>query len=191
MTSPSASSAHCPRAARRASLALSLLALAAGVGCAQAEIPEVVVTRSDVAFPGMPSVAGLSAVTDEENPLSTTFDHPSDLELPSSLNPELRPLSASISGRDDMRDLSFLEGLTVTLRSRAPDAPPEHIVATYARRQSTGVGRVVELETDGDSDVLSFWDTHEAFYEIKLWGEMPEQDWAIDVTFAFEGEISM
>jgi hypothetical protein len=183
------SSSHSPRGLGRAPIAISLLALAALAGCsASADIPEVVVTRSDVAFEGVPYVPG---ITDVSQSVTTSFEHPSDFELPSGLNPELRPLSASIVGRGTMQDLSFLEGLTVTLSSRAPNAPEPQVVASYERTQQSGVGRVVPLEVDPDSDVLSYWDTKQAFYEVTLWGVMPSEDWAIDVTFAFEGHLSV
>jgi hypothetical protein len=183
------SASDCTFGLGRATRALSLLALVGLAGCsAEAEIPEVVVTRSGVAFEGVPYVPG---ITDVSQTVSTTFEHPADFELPSGLNPELHPVSASISGNGDMQDLSFLEGLTVTLASRAPNAPPPHVVASYERTRTSGVGRIVQLETDNDSDVLSYWDTKEAFYEVSLWGVMPSESWAIDVTFSFEGRLSV
>jgi hypothetical protein len=168
---------------------VSLLALALGAGCsASAELPEVLVTRSDVAFEGVPVVPG---VTDVTQTISTTFDHPSDFELPADLNPELHPLSASVSGRGDMQDLSFLEGVKVTLSSRSPNAPPARTLAYYERPSSGAVGRVVELQTNADSDVMTYWDTKQAYYDITLWGILPSEDWAIDVSFAFSGKISV
>lgn len=189
MTSTFFSSLSSSRSLRRASAAFSLLALAGLAGCsASAEIPEIVVTRSDVAFEGVPYVPG---ITDVSQSVSTTFEHPSDFELPSGLNPELKPLSASIAGRDTMQDLSFLEGLTVTLASRAPGAPPPAVVASYERTQTSGVGRVLQLDFDTESDILAYWDTKQAFYEVTLWGIMPSEDWSIDVTFSFEGKLSV
>jgi hypothetical protein len=106
------------------------------------------------------------------------------------MNPELRPLAATITGRGTMNDLSFLEGITLTLSSRAADAPPALVVANYERRDM-GVGRVVPLETDSDADVLEYWSTEDAYYEVRLWGMLPENDWAIDVAVSFAGELSV
>jgi len=180
---------HSVLSVRHAAGALTLLSLAFGAGCsASAEIPEVVVTRSDVAFEGVPVIPG---ITDVAQTLSTTFDHPSDFQLPDALNPELRPLSASVSGRGDMQDLSFLEGLRITLSSRAEGAPPPRILAYYERPRSGQAGRVVELQTNAESDVISYWDTDQAYYDVTLWGILPQEDWAIDVSFAFSGKISV
>jgi hypothetical protein len=170
-------------------LAVAISGLAFGAGCsASADIPEVVVTRSDVGFEAVPVIPGYTDISQE---LSTSFDHPSDFELPGGLNPELRPLSASVSGAGDMQDLSFLEGLEVTLASRAPNAPEPRVLAYYERPGGGQVGRVVQLQTNKKSDVLSYWDTKEAYYDVRIWGILPPEAWAIDVTFAFSGSISV
>jgi len=174
---------------RRALIAVGLASLALGAGCsASADIPEVVVTRSDIAFDGIPVIPGYTDITQT---LETSFDHPSDFELPDGLNPELRPLSVSVSGHGDMDDLSFLEGLEVTLSSRAEGAPEPEILAYYERPANGQASRVVHLQTNRKSDVLSYWDTQQAFYDIKIWGILPPEDWAIDVTFAFSGSLSV
>jgi hypothetical protein len=174
---------------RRAHLAVSLLSLALGAGCsASAEIPEVIVTQSDIEFPGVPAIPG---VTDVTQTVSTTFDHPSDVQLPDELNPELRPISASVTGRGSMQDLSFLEGLKVTISSHAEGAPPARTLAYYERPSNGKVGRVVNLQTNTESDVISYWDTDQAYYDVTLWGTLPSKDWAIDVSFAFSGKVSI
>jgi len=168
--------------------AVCLAALGFGAGCsAEAEIPEVTVTRSDVEFEGVPSIPGITDVAQE---VSTEFEHPADFELPQDLNPELHPLSAEISARGDMPSLSFLDSLDVTLASRAPGAPPPLVVASYERSPNGRVGRIVDLEIDPDSDVLSYWDTDQAYYTVTLSGVLPEQDWSIDVSFSFSGKLS-
>ena len=140
-----------------------------------------------MAFEGVPVIPG---VTDTTQEVSTEFDHPSDFELPQDLNPELHPLAAKIMARGDMPSLSFLEGLRVTLSSRAPGAPPPLVVASYERPTNGTAGRVINLEIDRDSDVLSYWDTDQAFYDVTLWGVLPAQDWSIDVSFSFSGKLS-
>jgi hypothetical protein len=186
---PSKNALICSPCVRRSSAAVGLLSLALAAGCsAEADIPEVVVTRSDVEFLGVPLIPG---VTDTTQSISTTFDHPSDMDLPSELHPELHPLAASIEGNGDMQDLSFLETMTVTLHSRAPGAPPPEVVASYERSTTGSVGRTVKLHTDPDSDVLSFWDTKQAYYEMTLSGVMPSEDWSVDVTFSFSGRFSI
>jgi len=177
------------RSLRSSLLGVCLASLAFAAGCsASAEIPEVVVTRTDLEFEGVPVIPG---ITDVSQTLNATFDHPADFELPDGLNPELRPLYVNVSGHGEMDDLSFLEGLEVKLSSRAPGAPEPEVLAYYERPASGEAGKIVHMQTNKNSDVLSYWDTQEAFYDVKLWGTLPPEAWAIDVTFAFSGSISV
>jgi hypothetical protein len=159
-----------------------------GIGCsARADIPEVEITQSDIEFPGVPHLPGV----DPSQTVSTSFDHPNGMSLPDSLNPELHPLGASITATGTMQDLSFLESLTLTISSRAVNAPPPQVVARYERNGSAAIGNVIQLETDSDTDVLDFWQTSGTFYDVTLSGSLPAEDWAIDVTVAFSGAISV
>jgi hypothetical protein len=166
-----------------------LAAALAGVGCsASADIPEVVVTQTDVGFDGVPRVPG---VTDVTTSLETQFDHPSGMELPDFLDPELHPLSAQVTARGTMEDLSFIETLTLTLTSRSPDAPPPRVVASYERPSTGAAGKVITLHTDRDSDVLKYWGKEGAFYDLEVSGILPQDHWAVDVSFSFSGHLSI
>lgn len=159
-----------------------------GLGCsASADIPEVVVTQTDIAFVGVPHIPGFEV----PNKVTTSFDHPEGLSLPDSLNPQLHALSASITARGEMQDLSFLEGLTLTIASRAEGAPAPLVVASYERPGNPVPGPMVRLETDGDANMLEYWSTKHAYYDVTLWGSLPQEDWAIDVSVSFAGEISV
>ena len=169
--------------------AAACFSLCSGLGCsAEGDIPEVLMTQSDVAFDGVPVIPGVPSTT---STIRTSFDHPKGFELPGVFNPELYPLSANITGLGDMRDLTFVEGLTLTLSSRAAGGPPPRVVASYERAPGGTVGRVVELDTDEDSDVLTYWSTQSAFYDITVWGLLPERAWAVDVNVTFSGSISV
>jgi hypothetical protein len=159
-----------------------------GLGCsASADIPEVQVTQTDIAFAGVPHIPGF----DVPNTVTTSFDHPEGLSLPDSLNPQLHPLSGSITARGAMQDLSFLEGLTLTIASRAEGAPAPQVVASYERPNGMLPSPNIQLKTDNDANMLEYWSTKDAYYEVTLWGSLPQEDWAIDVSVSFAGEISV
>ena len=167
-----------------------LLASLASVACsASADIPEVKVTQSDVAFDGVPRVPGLTDVT---TTLQTQFDHPKGFALPDMLDPELYPLSARVQARDGMENLGFIQEIKLTIASRSPDAPPPIVVASYRRTGSNAAsGKQIELQTDSDSDVLSYWETKNAYYDLEVSGVLPENNWAVDVVFSFSGKLSI
>jgi hypothetical protein len=166
-----------------------LLGSLAVVGCsASADIPKVVVTQSDVAFDGVPRLPGLPDVT---TTLETQFDHPKDATLPDALDPELFPLSGEVKARGSMQDLSFIDSLKLTLSSRAADAPPPRVVATYTRPATGKAGNVLALKTDNDQDVLEYWGTKNAFYDLEISGVLPADAWSVDVVVAFSGKLSI
>lgn len=169
--------------------ATTLLTAFASVGCsASADIPEVKVTQSDVTFDGVPRVPGLTDVT---TTLQTQFDHPKGLGLPDMLDPELYPLAAQVQARGSMESLAFIQELKLTLASRAAGAPPPAVVASYRRTGNAASGKTLTLQTDGDSDVLSYWETKDAFYDLEVSGILPEDNWAVDVVFSFSGKLSI
>jgi hypothetical protein len=90
-----------------------------------------------------------------------------------------------------MQDLSFIESLKLTLSSRSPDAPPPRVVASYQRPASGKPGSVLSLKTDNDQDVLEYWGTRNAFYDLEVSGILPEDAWAVDVVVAFSGKLSI
>jgi hypothetical protein len=166
-----------------------LLAAFAGVGCsASANIPEVKVTQSDVTFDGVPRVPGLTDVT---TTLQTQFDHPKGLGLPDMLDPELYPLAAQVQARGTMENLAFIQEIKLTLASRAAGAPPPAVVANYRRTGNAASGKLIKLQTDSDADVLSYWETKDAFYDLEVSGILPEDNWAVDVVFSFSGSLSI
>lgn len=167
----------------------TLVAALAGVGCsASADIPEVVVTQTGVAFDGVPRIPG---VTDVTTSLETQFEHPDGMEFPEFLDPELHPRSAQVTAEDGMADLSFIESLTLTLTSRSPDAPPPLVVASYERSRAGTIGKTIALRTDRASDVLKYWGKEGAFYDLAVSGILPQDHWAVDVTFSFSGHLSI
>jgi hypothetical protein len=175
-------------APRVASLLLGSLLLGA-VGCsARADIPEVVVTQSDVVFEGVPRLAGLVPIGE----ISATFDHPDGFSFPEYFNPELYPVEMKVAGRGDMQDLSFIRRLELTLGSRSEDAPADLVVATYERTADGTVGRELDVDTDRQADVLEYWGIQSAYYNITLWGDdLPVDSWSVDVTVEFTGQLSI
>lgn len=165
------------------------LSLLFGLGCsARADIPEVVLTQNDVAIDGVPRIPGVGA---ESTVVTTTFDHPKGFELPDFFKSELHALSAKATALGDMEDMSFVEGLTLTLASRTDATLEPIVVASYERGQGALSGSVMEMEIDSDANVLSYWETKSAYYDLSVWGQMPEDAWALDVTVAFSGSISV
>lgn len=182
-------SAPSPQSSLSRTLSAVCWLASSSLGCsASADIPAVVVTQKDVAFEAIPEIPGLPPGS---NMLETSFDHPSGFDLPDFVDPELYPMSAVVLARGGMQDLSFLEGIEMRLASRAEGAPAPRVVARYERTTDSSVGASVRLVTTNDQNVLDYWSTEEAYYDIKVWGSLPHEAWAIDVEVAFSGQLSV
>jgi hypothetical protein len=156
-------------------------------GCsAKADIPEVVVTESDIAFDGVPLVPGLT----DDATLETQFDHPDGVDLPTSLNPKLYALSAKVTARGDMQDLSFLKTIKLQIASHT-NTPPPAVVASYQRGSSGTAGKEIDLNIDSSADVLDYWNTKSAYYIVTISGALPQDNWAIDAAVSFAGQLSI
>jgi hypothetical protein len=64
-------------------------------------------------------------------------------------------------------------------------------VAHYQRGASGSVGKEIDLDIDSNADVLDYWNTKSAYYTVKLYGVLPQDAWAIDVTVSFAGQLSI
>lgn len=169
-------------------LALSAgLLVALGSACsAHADIPEVVITQSEITFEGVPQIAGITVPT----ALTTSFDHPEGFDLPEFLDPELRPLGARIIARDTSQDLAFIESLSLTIASRSPDGPEPTVIASYTR-EDTGEINAIDILANSEADILQYWDTETAFYQLSVNGELPVEAWGVDVVVKFAGSLSV
>lgn len=167
---------------------LLLLPLTIFAGCsAHADIPEVVVTQSEVVFDGVPVINGRP----ESSRLDTSFDHPEGFELPDFLTTELRPLGAVLMAADPYQDLAFITSLSLTIESKLNDELPRIEVATYTR-DSMDASNSIEIEANSDADVLKYWRTDAALYQLTvISGALPEAPWEVDVVVKFSGSLSI
>ena len=164
---------------------LLVAACAGSLACsAEGSIPDITVTESDLEFEAMP-IAGLNAS------LTTRFDQPGDLDLPEFMNPSVHVVGVTITAADGVSDLSFLEGLTVALDAESPDAPPREDMAAYERKPGQASTSVLKVDADESINVVNHWRTGQAFYEVTLWGSLPDRPWAIDVSVQFSGKIEI
>lgn len=184
--------APAPAASRWApTLGLFLLGAPAGLSAAcsaEADIPRVVFERDDLRFEGASALPFDLGISQESRRIETEFDHPGDLS-DLSVDVELYATLARIVGHDGDGDLSFIEGLELTVASRSPGAPEPITLATYSRRTDRSSVTEVSLVTASDANVFDYWKTEEPYYVIAAWGTLPQEDWSVDVLVEFRGNL--
>ena len=82
-------------------------------------------------------------------------------------------------------------GPSVILFTDTPQDRIHHQVASYRQTGNTAAGKVIHLDIDTDSDVLEYWNTKNAYYQLEISGVLPENTWAVDVVVSFSGKLSI
>jgi len=162
----------------------ALGATTAGCGVSvEADIPDVQVTQRGVVFQGVP---GASLAGDMSMAKSYTQDH-DKIDFPDGIDSEVKTLSVSLRGTSGVDDLSFIHYLRITM---APDdGSPGVELGTYEPAPGATVGQEIHLTTLNPINVFAAWNTSKAKFTLEVVGQLPEHDWAGDVTAHFSGKI--
>ncbi len=166
----------------------AVLAISA-VGCVsvEADVQDVVVTRQGLEISGSMMPVDLG-----EQEITVRFDHPYEgVDLPAGVNSELRPTGVMLTAASGVSDFSFLRAFSVTIGSTAPEAPPPAVVFEYQSQGDGPVGHSIDISPARSPNVLDYWETTGAYYELTVRGDLPELLWAVDVAIEFSGKLSV
>ena len=153
---------------------------AAVAGCTvsvEAEIPEVEITQSGLAFPGVPDL-GLGEVAVEK---SFSQDH-GKLDMPKGLDPEVKTLGVTVRVTSGAPDISFIHLLRLTM-SDGKNAPVE--LGSYERMPGDPLTKELELAALNPLDVFEAWNTDSATFTLQVAGTLPTADWTAEVSVRF------
>lgn len=159
----------------------------AGCVSVEADVQDVVVTTQGLEINGSKMPVDLG-----EQEITVRFDHPYEgVDLPEGVDSELRPTGATMTAASGVGDFSFLSAFSVTVGSTAPEAPPPAVVFEYQRQGDGPVGHSIDISPAGSPNVLDYWETTGAYYELTVRGDLPELSWAVDVVIEFSGKVSV
>ena len=166
---------------------LLVIAVAAALtpGCiqAKAEVPDVEVTRQNIQVPATPAaVADGTIVTIEKQ---FQYDQ-APVGLPNNVTIDVRATELTISLRNGPANLSFVHEASLTVSKSGSAA---ETVATY-KSGSQPAGRFVTVPAQGDPNLLDPWSVADATFVLKLVGELPKQEWSVDLAINYSGSLS-
>ena len=154
---------------------------------ARADIPRVEIVQRDVEIPGAGEFGDLLRAT------TVSFDHPRSFQLPRAYDAELHALGVTATPTFGVEDLSFVEGLVIRLGSRSDDGLEQVELARYdatAGDHSNEDGSLT-IPTNPELDVIEFFGSRAAYYEVSISGELPPDMWRIDIQASFSGELAL
>jgi hypothetical protein len=158
-------------------------ALTSGCIQAKAEVPEVEITRQNIQVPATPATVPDGTVVTLD--MQFQYDQ-APVSLPDSVTMDVRATEFTISLRKGPANLSFVHEVSLTVSKAGGHA--ETVVAY--KKGAEPVGSLVTIPVQGDPKLLDPWSVADSTFVLKLVGELPKQEWSVDLSIKFSGSLS-
>ena len=155
-------------------------------GCSfEADLPDVQITQRGVIVSGVPQ-------TTPASPSSV----PSSFKLSSSevawakgMRTDVLVHQVKIAASGSLSTLDFIDWARVT--AAAPSSSESAIpIMNYERGEEAPFSSVIDVSIPAPVDITTVWSADETVIELQMAGQLPEQDWTVDVTLNLSGKIS-
>jgi hypothetical protein len=163
-----------------------LAALASGCSPSfEADLPDVEITQHGVKMAGVPETtqAGDASVTGSFTLSSSTTAWAKHMDS------EVFVHQVTIAASDGLADLDFIESARVTAADPAISEGTAEIM-NYDRGEDAPAGSAIEVSMPSPIDITTLWSANKAVIELQMAGQLPEQDWTVDVTLKISGKIT-
>jgi hypothetical protein len=172
--------------------ALLILGALASGGCMMAvtgELPDVEVTEHDVTVPG---IARDMPTGDVSMSLPSFFAPTEQLGLPADAYQSVKIKQVSMVIKTGGRDLAFLRSVRLGvsgLQGYLVGAPPAQ-VGSYERPANGRVGDRIDVANRAPVEVADAWRDSLTVLTFDATGDLPEDDWTVDVIVRLSAVIS-
>jgi hypothetical protein len=156
-------------------------------GCSpsfEADLPDVEITQRGLKIAGVPEAALVGDVS-----VASAFTlSASTVPWAKRLNAEVRVHQVAIAASDERSDLGIIAFARVTAANPAiPGSAAE--LLSYARTENPS-GSAIEVSLPTPVDITSLWSSNQVLVELQVAGQLPKQDWTVDVTLSLSGRIT-
>jgi hypothetical protein len=171
---------------RLSSMIPVLAALASGCSPSfEADLPDIEITQHGLKMAGVP---GAAQVGDVSVTSSFAFS-PSTTAWAKHLNSGVFVHQVKISASGNQSDLDFIELARATVSDPARQEGATELL-NYARTEATPPSSDIEVSMPTPIDITALWSADRAVIELQAAGQLPEQDWTVDVTLSLSGKIT-
>jgi hypothetical protein len=167
----------------------TILILAASAGACspsfEADLPDVEVTQRDLKIP-----AALSPVAAADVSVRAAFTlSSSDTAQAKYVNSNVLVHAMRITPTDSQTRLDCIHSasLTVAVDGRQETTIP---VAKYDRDPNATPSSDIEVSMPAPVDVTAVWSADKTVVELQVTGQLPTQDWTVDLTLNLSGKIT-
>ena len=168
--------------------AATVASLATGAaGCAlsvEADVPEIEVTKKDIAFDGVPIGAALGDVS-----MTKSFSQKhTALDLPTGLTTEVHAVGVTLVAKSGITDFSFLRMLRLTMADEKNQSNAVELI-NYQQQPGDGAGQTLTMASANPANALEEWKSDSAIFTIEVAGTLPTETWSADVVMRFGASI--
>jgi hypothetical protein len=155
----------------------------------EANVPDVEITQRGVQIPGVPQASLLGDVS-----VSSSFTLSSDnTAWAKHMNSHVFLRQVTVAATDGVPDLAFIKYAHLTMSS--PAAPGATTGATtelinYERCDEAEPSSVIQVDMPTPIDITPIWSADQTVIDIAMAGQLPEEDWTVDVTLKVAGKIT-
>ena len=171
---------------RLSSIVPVLIVLAGGcMPSFEADLPDVEITQHGLKMAGVPGAAQVGDVS-----VTSSFTLSSSTTAwAKRLNTEVYVHQVKVAGNGSQADLDFIDLARVTGNDPTrPEGATE--LLNYARTEGTPPGSDIEVSMPTPIDITTLWSADQPVIELQVAGQLPEQDWTVDVTLRLSGKIT-
>ena len=155
-------------------------------GCSpsfEADLPDVEITQHGLKMTGVPgaAVVGDTSVTSSFTLSPSTWAK--------RMNSEIFVHRATITDSDSLANLNFIKSARVTAAVSALSEGTTPIM-DYERSVDAPSTSVIAVSPPAPIDVTSLWSANQVVIELQVAGQLPEQDWTVDLALNLSGNIT-
>lgn len=171
----------------RVLLIIPLLAALAGACSfsAEADLPEVDVTQHGVVVPGLPIPKWVGDVS----VTSSFMFSSSNTAWAKRMNSQIGVRQVTVTATGGVPNLDFVKSAHLTMAD-ATNLETTTDVANYDRSDAAPSSSVIEVSMPTPIDITTMWSADQTVIELAVAGQLPEQDWTVDVALKLTGKIS-
>ena len=164
----------------------SIIPALAALACSpsfEADVPEVDITQRGVKIAG---VSGAALAGDTSVTTSFTYSLSAWAKR---MNSDVRVHHVTIAASGSVPNLDFVALARVTAANPAsPESTTE--LLNYDRSEVASPNSDIEVSMPAPIDITTLWSADKAVIELQMAGQLPEQDWTVDVTLTLSGKIT-
>lgn len=166
---------------------IALVALASGCSFSvEADLPEVEITQRGLLVPGVPQTTPPSEVS-----VTSSFTlSSSDAAWAKDMNSDVRVHQVMIVPAGGTPNLDFIDLARMTM-SASPTSQYTTEIMNYQRGTQAPSSSVIEVSmSSAPVDITAAWSAANTIIEVQIAGQLPAQDWTVDVTLNLSGKIT-